>query len=156
MDSEYCTTIEYKSFDTTVKVVFINTPKPNFCQQKNLDDFRIKQNDLQNDLLANIFKYYKKSYDAYREGWVYGSELSGRQMSETELEKYLPIPTTPEKLKEHITPSTIYIPGIDKCEDGLFGITFDCTWDMQSSLGVLIKKWKVAEVSTADISFIYF
>jgi len=149
---EYKTTIEYRAFDTTADVIFIDTPFPiSDCQQKNLHNFNLQQDTFTNDILNQVFDYYKASYSYYREGWTYENKLS-----EEEIEKYLPTPTTPEKLKEHFTPLTIYIPDKIKCKDGFIGISFDCTWDINSGLGVLIKEWKVVEASVSEISFIYF
>ncbi len=149
---EYSTTINYRSFDTTVDVVFIDTTEPiNDCQQKNLDSFNLKQDTFTNDILTKVFEFYKISYADYKEGWLYSNKLS-----EEEIEKYLPTPTTPAKLKEYITPLAIYFPNKYKCKEGLIGISFDCTWDINSGLGVLIKDWKVVEASVSEISFIYF
>lgn len=153
MDTEeYKTKIEYKAFNTTVEVIFIDTASSiSDCQQKNLENFNLQQNTFTNDILNKVFEFYKESYDNYKEGWTYGNKLN-----EEEIEKYLPTPTTPEKLKEHFTPLTIYIADKNKCKDGFIGISFDCTWDINSGLGVLIKDWKVVEASVSVISFIYF
>jgi hypothetical protein len=149
---EYKTTREYRGFHTTVDVIFIDTPFPiSDCQQKNIDNFYLKQDSFTNDILNKVFDFYKASYAVYKEGWTYGNKLS-----EEEIEKYLPTPTTPEKLKEHFTPQTIYIADKNKCKDGFIGISFDCTWDINSGLGLLIKDWKVVAVSVSEISFIYF
>ncbi len=55
------------------------------------------------------------------------------EISEEELSKNLPMPTTPEKLKLFITPVIIHIQTKEDCKDGTFGIEIECTWD--------VKKW---------------
>jgi hypothetical protein len=154
---EFTTTLVYNDFDTTVDVIFIDTPKPICdCQQKTFDNFNSNQNTFTNDILNKIFVFYKASYSDYKEGWIYGNNLSDNKLSDEGLEKYLPIPTIADKLKKYISPLTIYIPDANKCKDGLIGISFDCSWDIKNGLGVLIKDWQVAEVGVSEISFIYF
>ena len=154
---EHITTIEYEAFATSVDVIFIDTSAPiSECQQKTLESFNSNQNIFTNAILNKVFEFYKASYPNYKEGWNYGNKMSENKMSEEEIEKYLPTPRTPEKLKEHITPLAIYIPDKYKCKDGLIGISFDCTWDIEHGLGILIKDWQVVEASVSEISFIYF
>ena len=111
----------------------------------------LQEGSFASDIFNKVFDFYRASYADYKEGWTYGNNLG-----EEEIEKYLPAPTAPEKLKEHFSPFTIYIPDKNKCKDGFIGISFDCTWDINNGLGVLIKDWKVVEVSVSEISFIYF
>lgn len=74
-------------------------------------------------------------------------------LSKEELEENLPTPTTPEKLRPFITPAIVHIPSKGKFEEGTFGIEFDCTWDIESGLGVLVKSWKVKMASVADVAY---
>lgn len=74
-------------------------------------------------------------------------------ISDKELEKNLPTPTTPENLKSFITPAIVHIQNRHDCEDGTVAIEFDCTWDIEHGLGVLIKNWKVVEASVAEICY---
>ena len=150
-DKEFELTCKFNSFDTIVDVIFKDTfDQISDCQKQNYDGFISKQDSLTPEILEAIFNYYKKTYPYYYEGWSYGNSLTKEQIEEN-----LPIPTNSLDLKKYIEPLTIYIADINSCEDGTFGIYFDCTWDIKSSLGVVIKKWKVDEVGTGDIAFLF-
>lgn len=142
-------TTKFNSFDTTVEVLFTDTKDSiNEIQKKNFDNFVSKQDILTPEILQKIFIFYKNSYATYKSGWT-----TTGQISDKELEKYLPRPTTPENLKPFITPAIIHIQNKKDCKDGTIGIEFDCTWDIENGLGVLIKDWKVDKVSVAEISY---
>jgi hypothetical protein len=145
-------TLETKffAFDTTVEVLFTDTKDSvSELQMKNFDNFVSKQNLLAPEILQKIFEYYKSSYSDYKNGWT-----SMGQMSDQELEKYLPTPTTAENLKPFITPAIVHIQGKKNCKEGTIGIEFDCTWDIEHGLGVLISDWKVVKASVAEISYL--
>ena len=78
--------------------------------------------------------------------------MSG-QISNEEIEKILPTPTTAENLKPFIMPSVIHIQSKKDCTEGTFRIDFECTWDIENGLGILIKDWKVVNASLAQISY---
>ncbi len=142
-------TAKFNSFDTTIEVLFTDTKKTIGDKQKeNFENFVLKQDLLTTEILQIIFDFYKRSYADYKTGWT----LIG-QISDEELEKHLPTPTTPENLKPYITPVIIHIQNEKECKDGTLGIEFDCTWDIENGLGVLIKDWKVVEASVAEISY---
>lgn len=84
----------------------------------------------------------------YKKGWTATGGISDK-----ELEKHLPIPTTPENLKPFITPEIVHIQNRNDCEEGTIAIELDCTWDIENGLGVLIKNWKVKEASVAEIAY---
>lgn len=142
-------TTKFNSFDTTVEVLFTDTQDSmTVIQKKNFDNFVSKQDLLTPEIIQKIFDFYKSSYANYKSGWT----MTG-QISDEELEKHLPKPTTPENLKRFITPAIIHIQNKKDCKDGTIGIEFDCTWDIENGLGVLIKDWKVIEASVAEISY---
>lgn len=139
----------YKAFDTTVQVLFANTPgEMSECQMKTYEGFISKQDVLTPEILNAIFKHYKASYADYKEGWTMAGNLSKEQLEES-----LPTPTTPENLKPFITPAIFHIPSKSECEEGTFGIEFDCTWDIENGLGILVKNWKVQVASVAEIAY---
>jgi hypothetical protein len=141
-------TAKFNSFDTTVEVLFTETKDPiNDTQKKNYDGFIEKQDLLTPDILKKVFEFYKSSYADYKKGWT----MVG--ISNKELEKHLPTPTTPENLKGFITPALVHIQNSLDCEEGTIAIEFDCTWDIENGLGVLIKNWKVIEASVAEITY---
>ena len=146
---EYKLSAKFNSFDTTVEVLFTDTKDSiSDIQKKNYDGFIAKQDLLTPEILKKIFDFYKSSYADYKEGWTMTGSISDK-----ELEKHLPTPTTPENLKPFITPAIVHIQNRHDCEDGTIAIEFDCTWDLEHGLGVLIKNWKVFEASVAEICY---
>lgn len=146
VSGEYHLKVNYKAFNTTVDALFIDTRDSiSATQQKNYESFLQKQDQLQPQIMKSIFDFYKKAYPAYKEGWK-----NGEKLTDEEIEKNLPRPTTAEKLKTFITPSAIYIQSKNDCEEGSLIIEFNCPWDMENGLSVRIKNWQVTEVNTAD------
>ena len=146
---DYILTARFNSFDTMVDVVFAETNGSiTNIQKVNYDGFISKQDLLTPEILKRIFDFYKDSYADYKEGWTMSGDISAE-----ELEKYLPAPTTPENLKPFITPLAVHIQSRKDCKEGTIGIEFDCTWDIKSGLGVLIKDWKVAEAGVAEVAY---
>jgi len=149
MHQEYKLSAKLNSFDTTVEVLFTDTKDSiSETQRKNYEGFIDKQDFLLPEILKRIFEFYKSSYADYKEGWTMAGDISDK-----ELEKHLPTPTTPENLKPFITPVIVHIQNRHDCEEGTISIEFDCTWDIEHGLGVLIKNWKVVEASVADICY---
>ena len=150
LNNEYKLTTRFNSFDTIVEVLFWDTKDSiSETQKKNYDGFIAKQDLLTPEILKKFFDFYKSSYADYKKGWTITGNINDK-----ELEKYLPTPTTPENLKPFITPAIVHIQSKKNCEEGTLGIEFDCTWDIENGLGVLIKNWKVTEASVAEI--VYF
>ena len=146
---EYKLSAKYNSFDTTVEVLFTDTKDSISEKQKNnYDSFIAKQDLLTPEILKRIFEFYKSSYADYKKGWT----LTGG-ISDKELEKHLPTPTTPENLKPFMTPAIVHIQNKQDCEEGTIAIEFDCTWDIENGLGVFIKNWKVVQASVAEICY---
>lgn len=146
---EYELTARFNSFDTTVEVLFLDTKDSiSETQKKNYDGFVAKQDLLLPEILKKIFDFYKSSYADYKEGWTMAGGISDK-----ELEKHLPTPTTPQNLKSFITPAIVHIQNKQDCKEGTIGIEFDCSWDIEHGLGVTIKNWKVIEASFAEIAY---
>ena len=57
-----------------------------------------------------------------------------------------------EQLKELLTPTGVYIGELEPAEEAV-GLLFECTWEEEHGLGVLINNWKVEEVSHQDVAF---
>lgn len=140
---------QFHSFGSTVEVLFTDTKDTlSETQKKNLDQFVDKQDLLSPEILKSVFEYYKSSYADYKIGWKINGSISDK-----ELEKYLPIPTTIENLKPFISPAIIHIQNQKDCKEGTIGIEFDCTWDIENGLGVLIENWKVVKAGVAEVSY---
>ena len=136
--------INFNYFNTQVEVLFTETKNEvSAIQKKNLEGFISKQDSLVPEIMKKIFEFYKD----YKSGW-----LMGGKMSDKELEKYLPTPSTAEGLKPFIKPAIIHIQSSKDCQIGTLGIEFDCEWDIKNGLGVLINDWKVVEASVDEIS----
>ncbi len=150
-NNEFKITTRFNSFDTTVEVLFWDTKDSiSDIQKKNYAGFISKQDFLTPEILQKIFEFYKNSYPDYLSGWK-----AGGNMSDKELEKYLPEPTTAENLKRFITPTVVYIQNNKYCKEGTIGIEFDCTWDEEYGLGVKIENWKVVEAGVAETSYFF-
>ena len=150
---EYTKIGYYKSFKCDIEFLFSNTKNSksiSAIQRKNYIGFLEKQNLLTPEILNKIFEYYKGAYKDYKTGWTMAGNIS-----EAELEKYLPKPTTAENLKKFITPAVIHIQNPKDAVEGTIGIEFDCTWDEVNGLGILIKNWKVSQVSIAEIAYFF-
>ena len=148
-NNEYKLTARFNSFDTMVEVLFVDTKDSiSKTQNKNYEGFIAKQDLLTPEILKKIFDFYKNSYSDYKEGWT----MSGGT-SDKELEKHLPTPMTPEKLKAFITPAIVHIQNKEDCKEGTIGIEFDCTWDIENGLGVNIRNWKVVQVGSAEVAY---
>jgi hypothetical protein len=146
---EITLTTRFKAFDTTVTVLFWDTTDSiNEVQMKNFHEFISKQDSLFPDILNAIFEDYKKSYSAYKDGW-----RKAGYISTVELEKHLPTPTTPNNLKAFITPGVIHVQNKKECKEGTLGIEFDCTWDIENGLGIMIENWKVVKTGVAEASY---
>lgn len=146
---ELTSTVRYNAFDTTMQVLFTNTTdKIDACQEAVKARFMEKQDSITPEVLDAIFVHYKESYESYRNGWKLDASIS-----DEELELYCPKPSTAQNLKHYITPAILYIPSKGKCEEGSFGIEFDCTWDVKSGLGVVVKNWKVQKAGIADLAY---
>ncbi len=144
-------TTRFNSFDTTVEVLFWDTKDSiSDIQKKNYEGFIAKQDLLTPEILEKIFEDYKKTYNSYLAGWK-----ARGNMSDKELEKYLPNPTTPANLKPFITPAIVHIQNSKHCQEGTLGIEFDCTWDEENGLGVKIENWKVVEADVAETSYFF-
>lgn len=151
-DDELKLETTFNSFDTTVQILFWDTKDSiSEIQKKNYEGFVSKQDILAPEILRKIFDFYKNSYKDYLSGWKAGGNIS-----EAELETYLPKPTTPENLKQFITPAIIHIQSSKYCNEGTIGIEFDCTWDIENGLGVKIENWKVIEAGVAETSYYFY
>jgi hypothetical protein len=152
-DKDYTTSCFFYYYNTEVRVIFRDAAiEISDCQKNSFDDFVLRQKEISEEIMESIFEYYKEAYPDYLIGWSsYGTE--GR-MGEI-IEENLPKPESASVIKSKIQPLSIYFPNESECENGYFGIYFDCTWDINNSLGVRIKKWKVERVGNGDVAFLF-
>lgn len=142
------TVVLYNDFDSAINVQFVNTVgAPDSCQSRVLAAFMDMPQALATEIMDSIFEFYKRSYPDYRIGYEMGD------ISERDIEEMLPTPESPEKLRKHLIPGSVYIPSPQYCKENFFGVYFDCTWDFEHGVGVLVKNGKVVEAGIAQIAF---
>lgn len=95
-------------------------------------------NDLQLNLLNSILTYYNQK----RQELGYDIELN---------ENY-PVVVTTIQILEMISLDGIVVPFGDIFEARHIGITFNCTWDTESGLGLRLLNEKVTEVGYQDVA----
>lgn len=57
-----------------------------------------------------------------------------------------------DQLKELIIPAGVYIGELEPEKEAV-GLLFECTWDGEHGLGVLLNNWKVKEVGLQEVAF---
>jgi hypothetical protein len=129
--------------------VFETTDSLTACQRERLDSALAMNGMLYAEIKDSIFKWYKGGYELMREGVA----LSGYPMSEEQVAEFLPPPSTAEALTAYYYPTTIYLPTGSSCNDPVFGIEFECTWDMEHGQGILIGNGKVKRTGFAEAAW---
>ena len=88
-ENELILTLPYRTFDTTVQVLFSKTPDSmSDCQKKTYEGFIAKQDLLTTDILNAIFEHYKASYTDYKVGWTMVGELSKKGIGRKSTHSY--------------------------------------------------------------------
>lgn len=140
--------LPYKAFDTSVEVIFTNSSEMSECQKEIYDGFMARQDSITSQIMDTVFQYYSRTYSFYKEGWT-----AAKGMTNQQLEEHLPVPTTPVDLRRFIKPVVVHIPSGSKCKAGSFGIEFECTWDLENGVGVIVQNWKVVNAGSADVAY---
>lgn len=91
---------------------------------------------IHNDVQIAILKYYEAKHHEL------GYDVEKK-------EQYPPIESTTQLLS-HITITGLMIPWPVGFESNAVGLTFDCTWDVENGIGVLILDSEVSEVGYQD------
>ncbi len=99
-----------------------------------------KEENLKEEVFQSILTHYLGQVQELR-----------AQFSE-EYAHLVPLVENVSQLKELLTPTGIYIGELDPKKEAI-GLLFECTWEEEHGLGVLIKNWKVEEVSHQDVAF---
>lgn len=69
-----------------------------------------------------------------------------------EYQNLVPLVENTDQLKKLLTPTGVYIGELEASEEPI-GLLFECTWEEEHGLGVLINNWKVEEVGHQDVAF---
>ena len=106
--------------------------------------------------LANQFEEREEElkdsvYKAILEHYQEESEELRLQFGE-EYQHLAPPVENIEELKELVTPIGVYIGELEPTEEAV-GLLFECTWEEEHGLGVLINNWKVEQISHQDVAF---
>lgn len=149
-EGEYSTTTPVKFLGAEEMEVLCSSSQDQMGkkQKKTMEEFLKKQQELAPQILEKIFEWYKDNYSSYKDGW-----MSGGEMSEEELEEFLPAPNSAQNLLSHLTPAVLHLPSEKNFAEDTFGIEFDCDWDEEHGLGVLVKNGKVLEVGHAQVAY---
>jgi hypothetical protein len=142
----------WEKFKTKIEVNFngsIDTLTD--CQNKNFHEFKSKIPLIEDSIFIKIFEYYSDAYKDY----ISGIKSDGDDPESELVQKIIPKPSNSQALLKHYTPLAIYLPSGKDCKPGYFGIYFDCTWDINNSLGIVIKDWKVFMVGNGDRAFLF-
>lgn len=109
-------------------------------------------------LLKAVFDVYPSLRSDYREGYGYSDDMDDEEKEEFEEEygEWVPALSEPADLKTVVRPINIHISTSAKDGVAFFGFEFDCNWDEEHGLGVLMHRDRVLEVGQADTSFGYF
>lgn len=105
------------------------------------------------NLLQAVFKVYPKERDRYRDGYGYSDDMDEEEKEEFE-EEYgddVPVLKKPEELKKLIRLHTVHI--TEEENAAYVGFEFDCNWEEEHGLGVLMHKDTVVNVGPADVAF---
>lgn len=147
-DDELVSIYESKFFDTEISILFIDSGDKLDSTQIALTNSIINNEHIWiENAISSITNFYKEAYPNYKTGWSSGD------LSESEIEKYLPQKINREKLLKLITPSEIYIGSIDQCQNGIFGFGLECEWDIEHGLGLQFDNWKVNKVGGNEVAF---
>ena len=101
-EDEYVASYKSSFFNKEIEIRFMGTNDQVSIRQEQLIDTLIAdEREIMNASIASIIIYYKKYYEAYREGWESGGA------EDAMIEKYLPKEITTEKLIKLIDPVVI-------------------------------------------------
>lgn len=115
------------------------------CEAEAVTAFESRQDSLGPAIFAAIVNFYKESYAAYRSG---ATLVPG--LTEQEIRRSLPLPDDLPGIKRAIQPFYLSISRGSGCADGNFDLEFECTWDIENGLAVVVKDWKVVTAGTAE------
>lgn len=99
-----------------------------------------KEKELKEQIFESILAYYQDC-------WVDLKAQFGENFAHL-----VPSVENASQLKELLTSVGIYIGELEPQEEAI-GLLFECSWEPEHGLGVLINNWEVKEVSHQDIAF---
>lgn len=104
------------------------------------NQFCEREEELKDRVYKAIFTHYQEEAEELR--LQFGEEY----------QHLVPQVENIDQLKELVTPTGVYIGELEPTEEAI-GLLFECTWEEEHGLGVLINNWKIEEVSHQDVAF---
>ena len=139
----------FNAFKTKIPIgIFQDEKTLSSCQHECMNFFENNQDALFREIENEIFAYYKAAYPDYAEGWH-----SSTNMSDEEIQRYLPYPAIADTLLGRIKPVALLLHSGEHCKTNSFTIEFDCTWDKENGLGVEVEDGHVKKVSVLNQTY---
>ncbi|GEC93727.1 MULTISPECIES: DUF6985 domain-containing protein [Brevibacillus] len=129
------TTIEFCGEEVEIALMISGEQDGKFSEKQYAAYHSLIQSweQLQQSILQPILDYYEQNYDAG-------------------LNENYPLIETAEQLLDYISLVGISIPFAKGLEGRYIGLTFDCTWDEENGLGLLLINEEVARVGYQDVA----
>ena len=105
-----------------------------------VEKFLQKEEQLIEVLYQALFEYYQEGLPDLR------AQLG------SSADEIAPIIDHIDQLKSLITPTGICIGELDPSEEAV-GLLFECSWEPEHGLGIILKNWIVEEIGHQDIAF---
>jgi hypothetical protein len=141
-DVNWCVQVYLELFDAEAElVVRAEETGPEGWQRRIFDEFLKRQSELKQPVYEAVLRYYEHVAPSYRE--QYESREEGLRV--------VPLVNTVEGIRRTLTPPyRIYIGDVYP-EGEELGILFECEWEYEHGVGVLLRHWEIVEVGTQDI-----
>jgi hypothetical protein len=120
---------------------------PSRRQEKAFADFLKNQGRICNRVVDAIFDFYRCNWGYWRPAAPPGQD------DVHEYEAGVPELRSRDGLKKLIALSMLSVVDFPDNTAGVIGFCFDCTWDPEHGLGVLVRKGKVVEVGENDLTW---
>lgn len=135
-----------KVLNRNVPVRFFNTyDSINTCQEILFESLDDTLNSCQKGIQEGIFTYYSGFYPEML------SQLKNYRINETDIQRFMPEPTTSDELVDFYKIQYIRMPDKKNCHQGEIILHYEVDWDGNSNLPVYIQNNKVIRVGNLDI-----
>ncbi len=147
MDTSSDTTIKIGSWTFTLTFA---SETPDFDSSSFREEHSVKNsldllNGNQDALLPQIVKGIRTEYDsAYADRGAFDQDI---------IDEILPAVDTEDKLLKLVTPLNANVFKTEKDGSHFIGLEFNCTWDDEHGIGILIHNDRVLKHGGADVSF---
>ncbi len=109
-----------------------------------IEGIKANYDEIMQSAYQGILEFYKLHYKDYKKG----VKTEG-----PDHEDILPKPSSSLKIEKYLSALEIYVKYTGKDFEGNFGLSFECTWDVERGVGVKFKKFKLEKVMAQDDSF---